>query len=45
MMKKYSKRRCASFRTSLYPCILNTLRVVHDRETLVEPRYMSEKGL
>ena len=44
MMKKYSKRRCGSFRMSLYPCILHTLRVLYDRETLVEPCYMSEKA-
>ena len=41
MMKKYSKRRCGSFRMS---CILHTLRVLYDRETLVEPCYMSEKA-
>ena len=45
MMKKYSKQRCGSFRMTLYPCILHTLRVLYDRETLVEPCYMSEKAL
>ena len=44
MMKNIQKRRCGSFRMSLYPCILHTLRVLYDRETLVEPCYMSEKA-
>ena len=44
MMKKVQKRRCGSFRMSLYTCILHTLRVLYDRETLVEPCYMSEKA-
>ena len=35
MMKKYSKRRCGSFRMSLNLRILHTLRVLYDRETLV----------
>ena len=29
---------------SLYTCILHALRVLYDRETLVEPCYMSEKA-
>ena len=44
MMKKFQKRRCGSFRMSLYTCILHTLRVLYDRETLVEPCYISEKA-
>ena len=44
MMKNIQKRRCGSFRMSLYPYILHTLRVLYDRETLVEPCYMSEKA-
>ena len=28
---------------SLYPGILHTLRVLYDRETFVEPCYMSKK--
>ena len=43
MMKNIQKRRCGSFRMSLYTCILHTLRVLYDRETLVEPCYMSER--
>ena len=43
-MKNIPKRRCGSFHMSLYRCILHTLRVLYDRETLVEPCYMSEKA-
>ena len=32
-----NKQGCVSFRLSLYPGILHTLRVLYDRETLVEP--------
>ena len=43
-IKNIQKRRYSSFRLSLYPCILHTLRVLYDRETLVELCYMSEKA-
>ena len=41
MIKDIQKRR---FRMSLSPYILHTLRVLYDRETLVEPCYISEKA-
>ena len=44
MMKKYSKTEVWQFHMSLYTCILHTSRVLYDRETLVEPCYMSEKA-
>ena len=36
MMIKISKWRCGTFRMSLHPCILHTLRVCYGSETLVE---------
>ena len=45
MMKNIQKRRCGSFRMSLYPCILHTLRVLYDRETLVESLVICLKRL
>ena len=44
LMKNIKKRRCGSLRMSLYLCILHTLRLLYDRETLVEPCYMFEKA-
>ena len=35
-MKNIQKRRCGTFRMSLYTCVLHTLRVLYGRETLVE---------
>ena len=44
MMKKISKTEVWQFMYVIVYVYLHTLRVLYDRETLVEPCYMSEKA-